>query len=493
MTRLLAPVIKPLAASWAKQRVARLPQQRPLATLTSLIEQAQQTRFGQAHGFADILAAADPLETFRRQVPIFDYDSWVQWLGERGPRKQGNPPPLVDEAWPGRIDIFCLSSGTTSGRTKFVPYSSEMAAINRKAAIDFFAFLLADQPGNAPLLSQTLYMSGSTKLARDANGVLCGDMSALTKFLAPRFLDRLTQPPPEIASLEPWERRLSALVDLCVHKKTIGAISGIPIWQLTMLEAITSKTGRSIDEIMPQLRFLIHGGMSIAPYRERIEALLGPNVQTVEVYAASEIGIGAFQVPGESGMRFWQHYGVFYEFEDEQGEIHTADQLQVDTAYRLVISSCSGLWRYRIGDYLVFSALDPLRLDHVGRDKTTSAFDEKVTEQELQNAMLAMEPCFADFSVGPDIQGRRHVWFLIGDDNPGEPWLQRLDGLLREENQDYDDYRGDGRINPPHNVMVQSRATFLEAIGRAEGGQRKFPRLLNPTEVETLRKTFDHG
>ncbi|CAM2005247.1 GH3 family domain-containing protein [Acanthopleuribacter pedis] len=490
MTRLLAPLIKPLAGAWARRRTQRRPSGTPHDTLRDLLTRAQNTRYGKAYGFADVLRQPDLFAAFQQRVPVLDYDTWVQWLGARSPLAAAGVQPLVDEAWPGRVDMFCLSSGTTSGRTKFVPYSAEMASINRKAAIDFFAHLLADQPGQAPLLSQTLYMAGSTNLARDENGVLAGDMSALTKYLAPRLLDRLTQPPPEVASLEPWERRLNALVDICCSGKAVGAISGIPIWQLTLLEAVAARSGRSIEETMPHLRFLIHGGMAITPYRAKIEALAGPRVTTVEVYAASEIGIGAFQVPGEQGMRFQHHYGVFYEFEDDQGKLHGYADLEVETPYRVVVSSCSGLWRYRIGDVLIFRSVNPLVLDRVGRDKTTSAFDEKVTEQELQRAMMAVTPSFADFSLGPDIETRRHVWFLIGEHQPDAAWADRLDQGLRGENQDYDDYRGDGRINPPRLVMVPQRGTFLEAIGRAEGGQRKFPRLLSPEEVQTLLDTF---
>ena len=486
MTQILAPLVKPLASAWARRRTRAMPPQDPTATLRFLLQKARHTRFGREFGFADVLASSNPLSAFRAALPIMDYDVWVTWLGDRGPLSEKGPQPLTDEAWPGTIDIFCLSSGTTSGRTKYIPYSTDMAAINRRAALDFFAFLVYERPEQAPLLSQTLYMSGSTNLARNANGALCGDMSALTKYLAPRFLDMLTQPPPAVASLEPWERRLEAMVELCLDDHPIGAVSGIPIWQLTMLERIIECSGKPISQAMPHLRYLIHGGMSISPYRERIQQLLGDQVQSIEVYAASEIGIGAYQIPGTAGMHFWQHYQVFYEFEDDRGRVFTAEELQPDTPYGLLVSSCSGLWRYRIGDRLTFASIDPLILAAVGRDKTTSAFDEKVTEQELEAAMIKMPHPFADFSLGPDIEKRRHVWFLIGDSFPGDDWVAQLDRNLREQNQDYDDYRGDGRIQPPAAVLVPKRGEFLNNLGRAEGGQRKFPRLLSPDEVKRL-------
>jgi len=101
-----------------------------------------------------------------------------------------------------------------------------------------------------------------------------------------------------------------------------------------------------------------------------------------------------------------------------------------------------------------------------------------------------MSPCFADFALGPDIEARRHVWFLIGERPTAEDWLERLDGFLRRHNEDYDDYRGDGRINAPVMLALPDRARFLQALGREEGGQRKFPRLLTPAEVAAMLKSF---
>jgi len=473
-----------LAGAWAKRRVRGLGGTDRLATLAVLLDKAKHTRFGRAFGFAEILAAPDLYSAFRERLPIIDYDQWVTWLGDRSPLTAA--VPLVDEAWPGRVDIFCLSSGTTSGRTKFVPYSQEMAAINRRAAIDMFAHALAVVPDITPPRCKSLYMSGSTRLARNQHGALCGDMSALTKFLAPRLLERITLPSSAISDMEPWPKRLEALVQLCLNEPRIGSISGIPIWLLSLLEAIRLEAGQDLSQVLPNLRLLIHGGMSIGPYRAKLRELLGPAVMFQEVYAASETGISAFTVPGEPGMRFWEGYSVFYELESLDGEICLLDRAQPGVSYALIISSCSGLWRYRIGDRVVFTS--PGVIEGVSRDKTTSAFDEKVTERELELAMATVTPTFADFSLGPDIPNRRHVWFLVTDKLPGHQWLTRLDDQLRQGNEDYDDYRGDGRINPPTAVVVKDRPTFLKNLGREEGGQRKFPRLLSPEETSHLLK-----
>lgn len=473
---------------WAKTRTGIRHEQGSLATLTQLLRSAQRTRYGQKHGFAEILASRDLYSAFCKQVPLIDYQGWVDFLPISPHDKV---VPLIDQAWPGEINVFCLSSGTTSGRTKYIPYSKAMTQVNRQAALDMFAHMVHAAPDITPPVGRSFYMTGSTNITTNEQGCLCGDMSGITRYLAPKMLDAITLPPRSIASLEPWEKRLEAMVDMCQSRRDISAIFGIPIWQLTLLEALEAATGKRPAEIMPGLRYIVHGGMSMAPYRERVKELVGDRVQLIEIYAASETGITAFSLPGEKGMRFWENYRVFYEFEDDEGQICLSQDIQVGKPYKLIVSSCSGLWRYRIGDVVVFRQKSPLILDYVTRDKTTSAFDEKVTEKELELALARMTPTFADFSVGPDIKERRHVWFLMGDAVPSEDWVAALDQHLRAQNQDYDDYRGDGRIAHPVAVPIASRGEFLTAMGRSEGGQRKFPRLLGPDEVTLALERFD--
>lgn len=487
---MLGSLTRSMAVKWADHRIKGLGRSSPLFTLKELMTKAQNTHYGKQYGFGEMLQFADFYERFRDRLPIIDYADWVQWLGDKSPLGENGAMPLDNQAWPGIVDIFCLSSGTTSGRTKYVPYSKEMAAINRRAALDFFSYALRHQPKLSPPGGRALYMSGSTHMERNEYGALCGDMSGLTKFLAPKLLEMVTLPPRSISSLEPWSKRLDALVELCISRNDITMISGIPIWQLTLLETIWERTEKPISQTMPNLRCLIHGGMSMDPYRDRIADLVGPDVFMLESYAASETGIAAYQVPGEKGMRFCEDYGVFYEFEAPNGDILLGAELKPNIPYGLIVSSCSGLWRYRIGDRLVFKSTKPLILDHVTRDNTTSAFDEKVTEKEIERAMASTTPAFSDFSLGPDIQARRHHWFIVGEDPAKKSWVTELDGFLRKKNQDYDDYRTDGRIKAPVATFVPDRAQFLEAIGREEGGQRKFPRLLSPSEVEDLKKAF---
>ena len=483
-------IVRSAARGLAKRRLRKLDKTGPLDILRQLLFDARHTRWGKAHGYEELAQATDCYERYRDRLPIIDYHDWVEWLGDKSPLNNEGPVPLIDEAWPGKIDTFCLSSGTTSGRSKYIPYSKEMATVNRVAALDFFAAMVAKEPTAAPPFTRSLYMSGSTDVTRNHHGSLCGDMSALTKYLAPKVLEMITLPPRSISSLEPWEKRLDALARLCIRTPRIGMISGIPIWQLSLLEAVVEQGGKPLPQILPHLRYIVHGGMSIAPYRQRLKEIAGDAVHFLETYAASETGITAWQFPGEDGMRLWQQYRVFYEFEDDNGQVLLAPELQPGVAYNLIVSSCAGLWRYRIGDKVVFKSIKPLILDYVTRDKTTSAFDEKITEKEIERAISAATPSFADYAMGPDVSNRRHMWFVIGDAFPDQSWMDGVDDFLRANNMDYDDYRGDGRIHGPVCVNEPDRSRFLKQLGKVEGGQRKFPRLLSPDEVAKLKTLY---
>ncbi len=58
----------------------------------------------------------------------------------------------------------------------------------------------------------------------------------------------------------------------------------------------------------------VYGGVNYEPYRAKLEELVGGQVDSVEIYPASE-GFLAFQdIPGERGMFLNVASGLFFEF-----------------------------------------------------------------------------------------------------------------------------------------------------------------------------------
>jgi hypothetical protein len=118
-----------------------------------------------------------------------------------------------------------------------------------------------------------------------------------------------------------------------------------------------------------------------------------------------------------------------------------------------------------------------------------SRIEEKIlqTERRIVTALNRVLNGVSDFSMGSDPAGKRHHWFLLTDSPLPVRISEQLDEQLHLLNQDYDDYRSDGRIREPLCKRISNRRAFLEKIGREEGGQRKFPRLLSTEEVILLK------
>ena len=95
--------------------------------LNGLIHHAASTRFGKDHGFA----AIDTVQTFQKNVPLRRYEDFLREYWRPG------FPRLVDCTWPGQMPYFALSSGTTTGKTKFIPCSREMVFANWRGAQRF--------------------------------------------------------------------------------------------------------------------------------------------------------------------------------------------------------------------------------------------------------------------------------------------------------------------------------------------------------------------
>src|SRR5579872_3592601 len=156
-----------------RQPAARVQEQ----TLLRLVRHARDTRFGRDHDFAGVRGVAD----YQARVPLRDYDAF--WSGYWG----GAFPFLRGVSWPGSVPYFALSSGTTSGATKYIPVSREMLASNRKAALTTLALFLAAYPRTPLFTGRLFFLGGSTDLqdlaakagAAARGPVLAGDLSGI--------------------------------------------------------------------------------------------------------------------------------------------------------------------------------------------------------------------------------------------------------------------------------------------------------------------------
>jgi hypothetical protein len=469
-----------------RRRIAVLQRQDAAATqealLRRLLRRAASTRFGARYEFATIHDVAG----YQARLPLSDYEGfWRDWW-------QPDYPLLRDVTWPGRIPYFALSSGTTSGRTKYIPVSRAMVRANRAAALDVLAWHLHHHPGSRILGGLSFMLGGSTALETIAPGVRQGDLSGIAAVEVPGFLAPWTFPPQTLALIEDWDRKLVVLAEAVPHD-TIRVLSGTPSWLLVLLDRLAARHGMPP---LPGLELLVHGGVAWAPYRERLAPFLPAGCSTREVYPASE-GFCAIADGGEGeGLRLLADRGVFWEFVP-LGELgtatptrHWAATVETGVEYAVVVTSCAGLWSYVLGDTVRFISLAPPRLLVTGRTSyTLSAFGEHLAGEEIEAALLAAAASFgltvAEYMVGPVFRGARggHHWLIepAGAATPGlAPRLAAaLDASLVSRNDDYAAHRRGGQLDPPEVTLLPpgAFARWMRAEGKL-GGQHKVPRVL---------------
>lgn len=469
--------------------------------LPRLLRKAAATRFGVTYGFAGL--ASLPFDTcyrrFQQQVPIRTYRQfWDDWFAASlTTTPQGQQLRLQDQTWPGLVPWFCETSGTTAP-TKFIPFTHEMFNMNQRAALDMLCCYLAAKPGSNIPAGKILYMAGSTQLKPMGEGVLAGDMSAITLQQRPSWLNPFVEPQEPLTSA-PWDQRLEGMARLLLDDQKIRIISGVPPWILLLLKQVEALSGRSVAEVLPNLELIIHGGTSMAPYAAEYQRLLpsgGPDF--LELLPSSEAFMG-FQVQGEATMRLTPFYGAFFEFVpieqlDETGaplsdaRAVPLAEVVVGQRYAVILSTCAGLWRYHIGDTLRFLDKDRFRFEFTGRDKFLDRFEEKVTQSEVEQAVAGLngkhDGLVREFMVGADIGGRCHHWVLAcrGDGLLSDQAATLLDEQLRSSNADYDTFRQQGRINSPHVLLVSEQQIYdwsAQVRGKL-GGQSKIPHI-DPT------------
>ncbi|WP_374445235.1 GH3 auxin-responsive promoter family protein [Stella sp.] len=489
--RLDATPLFRLAARLRRRRLAALdPVAAQRRALLALVRRAAGTRFGRDHGFERIVDVAG----FQRAVPLRRYEGfWSDYWGPAFPR-------LVDVSWPGLIRHFAVSSGTTAGRTKYLPLTPEMRRSNVRAAFDMVTHHLAARPASRMFAGYSLMLGGSTALVEEAPGIFSGDLSGIAAKTMPFWARGFSFPGPELALLADWEEKLERIaresLDLPIH-----AVTGTPSWLLILLERVRAlrRARDGDDRPYPDLDLLVHGGVRFDPYRRRFEALLaGTAAELREVYPASEGFIaGADRGPGD-GLRLNLDHGLFFEFvpvdelDRPQPTRHWVADAETGIDYALVMTTCAGLFAYVVGDTVRLVDRNPPRVLVTGRTAYgMSAFGEHLIGEEVEAAATAAAAAvdaditdFAMMAVFPERPQElgRHRWVVefarAAPAGAADRFAAVLDRTLGELNDDYRAHRSG--MAAPEVVLVPpgTFAAWMKHRGRL-GGQNKVPRIIN--------------
>jgi hypothetical protein len=267
-----------------------------------------------------------------------------------------------------------------------------------------------------------------------------------------------------------------------------------------MLKYILERTGKSnMLEIWPSVELFIHGGVSFTPYREQYKKLFpSDTMHYLEVYNASEGFFAIQDDPSIQDMMLMLDYGIFYEFipMDEAGSKNvvplTMDQVETGKNYALVISTNSGLWRYKIGDTVRFTSIYPHKIVISGRTKHfINVFGEEVMVDNADKALkIACDKTGAeisDYTAAPvfmsDSEQGGHEWLIEFSVPPCDLdyFGTLLDHALMSINSDYEAkrYKNITLTKPVvHAAKQGSFYRWFQEKGKL-GGQNKVPRLFN--------------
>ena len=148
------------------------------------------------------------------------------------------------------------------------------------------------------------------------------------------------------------------------------SFAGVPSWMLSLLQKVIEKTGRNnVIDIWNDCEVYFHGGVSFEPYKILYKELFpSKDFKYFEIYNASEGFFGIQDQVNSKDLLLMLDYGIFYEFipfdqiQEEEPKALDISQVKINQVYALLITTNAGLWRYNIGDTIIFTSINPHRI-----------------------------------------------------------------------------------------------------------------------------------
>lgn len=460
---------------------------------TRLVDAAKNTEWGLKYDFKSIRSVDD----LKSRLPVQNYES----LKPEIERLMNGEQNIL---WPTDIKWFAKSSGTTAGKSKFIPVSTEaMEECHFKGGKDLISIYCNNNPETKIFSGKSLTLGGSHQVNLNNSDSVYGDISAILIQNMPFLAQLIRTPELSIALMDNWEDKIEKMANATIAEN-VTSLSGVPTWTLVLAKRILEITGKkNLMEVWPNLELFIHGAVSFTPYKEQFSHLIpSENFNYLETYNASEGFFGIQDRLKESDMLLMLDYGVYYEFMplEEYGKpdpkTFSLSEVELNKNYALIITTNAGLWRYLIGDTVKFTSLNPYRIRVSGRTKLfVNAFGEEIIIENSDQAIcIACEKTGAmvkDYTMAPvyfsDKENGAHEWLIEFEKPPSNTgyFNEVLDTALKSLNSDYEAKRyKDMALRAPI-VRLLAPGTFYAWLKMKKklGGQNKIPRLSNDRTI----------
>lgn len=456
----------------------------------SLISAATDTEWGKKHKYAGIKTYQD----FAKSVPLTDYTVLEPYIQ----RMLNNEQNIL---WNEEVLWFAKSSGTSTGKSKFLPVSkASLEGCHYKGGKDLLSLYYNQLPDRKLYKGKHLILGGSAEINYLNDDSYFGDLSAIILKNMPWWAEIRRTPKKEIALMSNWEEKIEKLAQ-STKDEDIYILAGVPSWTLVLCNRVLEITGKKhLREVWPNLELFMHGGVSFEPYRDQFKKLIPfDDMNYVETYNASEGFFGIQDDFTKQELLLMLDYGVFFEFIPmtafnglETKEVKSLSEVEVGENYALVISTNAGLWRYIIGDTVRFTSTEPYRFVITGRTKSfINAFGEELVVENAEKAIAAA--CLktgaevANYTAAPIFmdagKSGGHEWMVEFKKEPEDlsAFTHILDGELKLTNSDYEAKRS-ANLSLQMPIVHAARKGLFESWLKKHGklgGQHKIPRLCN--------------
>ncbi|MCF8218643.1 MAG: GH3 auxin-responsive promoter family protein [Bacteroidales bacterium] len=471
--------------------------------LRELLSTAESTEFGQYYKFKDILSEKNVYRAFSEKIPYHSYDKmydewWYKVLkGEK------------NVTWPGKVDYFAVSSGTTS-KKKHIPVTDDMLKSIRRAGIQQIKGV-ADFDLPAEFFEKEILMFGSSTDLKKVNDHWEGEISGISASQIPFWFEGYYRPGEKISSINDWDKRVEALAKEAPNWD-IGSVSGIPSWiELMMKKVIAYHNVETIHDIWPNFQVFTSGGVAFEPYQKSFDRITKFPVTIIDTYLTSEGYLATQTRNNTSAMQLITNNGIFFEFIpfkheniNEDGSVRqdsqpiTIEDVEENVEYVLIISTLAGAWRYMIGDTIVFTDKERSEIKITGRTKHyLNVFGAQLSVIQMNKAMQVLENEYdcdiKEFTVAAITteEKYKHRWYIginedISVDN--EHFAQKLDEVIQKHNKNYKVARTKALEKIEAHLIPAHLFTEWTEKYKQKGGQVKMPKVMKEEEFKEWEK-----
>jgi hypothetical protein len=483
--------------------------------LREVLASSKDTVYGKEHHFDEILAAktdSELIEKYQKNVPVNDYEDFRPYI-ER--HKNGEP----DILFPGKPKFYATTSGTTK-EPKWIPVTEQYYKdVYKTMNKGWFYTLLMNKPN--VFHGPTVSIVGKAIEGAAPDGTVYGSVSGVMQRDIPNFMKSVYTAPLDVSHIVDYKARYYAIMRMGIERDTHLVLTANPS---TLVEMQTN-VNEFFDDYCNDIE---HGTVSDKfPIPEKIRASMiaytkpnperaaelrklkerygtvlpkhyWPNLQIANVwfcgntrlyyekvrdsfppdcvfhefsYVSTESKAGLVlksNTPETTVFGNKSYFEFIHEsdIENANPKIYQIDELKEGQRYCMLVTNCSGLYRYNMNDLLeVCGYLNDFPLIKFIQkiNGTISLTGEKLHERQFIEAVHESEKKtgkIASFFVGfADPQKSNYKFYYeFADQNisvtEAEEFTAQIDRCLQEYNLEYKEKRSSNRVKAPDTALL---------------------------------------